>query len=239
MLPEVQAWVDAYEAADETYRRLNDEKRRATDEEVNALPNRHSDAWYAERQRIHDVYYNASRALDVEREETRQAADAKLKADTDLPIIGWMLDNVDLSDYRHHVTTVLRALPLTRAQLVALARHPNNQWCNVFNQYLRQMDAAGVLPDGDQVEAKLSELEDYLRSGLGVHQGHTAHVKELAKEISDLAVKKKVDELTGRVDAAWQGIKDVQPAIGDLAAAETLFRHAVHFILTGEDKIAF
>jgi hypothetical protein len=133
MLPEVQAYIDATEAAD----KADADGGRALHEKYRKYCYDDSDEGYEQRR----AFRKERSALWSSRDEAREAAWAALKESSD-PLVKWIAENC--ADYRDQAETILRALPATAEELDAIAEE--HDWCGVWNGFRDQAADAGVLP---------------------------------------------------------------------------------------------
>lgn len=137
MYAAVEQYLKTAAEAEENHRKLSDGKYRATLDEERANPTQRQEIWaryYKASDEARDAY---NRTLD----EAHTALREGLEAEGDKLAL-WILEHT-FEEYPNYSLTVLQALPATVTELTALAR--KNDWCNVFDNFLRQARRAGVI----------------------------------------------------------------------------------------------
>lgn len=126
MLPEIEQYYATLSAADSAYETVKEQAREA-------------------RQKAIDEYEAAvSPALNEYSNQYRQAREAL--RDSGDKLVAWVASRDELwSDVRPQVEIVLKALPLTRAELRAFG--DNQGWGYEFTRLFNAADSAGVFPD--------------------------------------------------------------------------------------------
>lgn len=239
MYAAVQQYIEAVEAAQDQYRRVTDDKYRATEEEANREG--------ADGKAVWDRYYEAVDAAAAERATARDTARAALREalDREGDKLGvFIVDNALGGDYRDEALTALKALPATAEELTALAR--SRSWCNVFDRFLRQARAAGVF---GPVTAR-ETLEEWFSSE--IYSKGSSYFRTLGEHLDAVVAEARgADTVTtdvladehrvqlDRVDAVWNRLAEqlTSGRVASVDGAEALFREAVRAVVEGGDVI--
>lgn len=141
MLPEVKEYFETLDGSDEVYN-----AHRKVEEE-NPLP-RWNSQWGAEKRA---EWYAAEMTRTLATLKLRQdlrerhyLAEHALKTHSD-PVIVWLMTEHFLEDYRGYRDEVLKALPMTRAEMESFG--DNRGWCGDYAHMLDRAEQAGILPD--------------------------------------------------------------------------------------------
>lgn len=170
MLPEVEKYIAALEAAEAAYSKVERDARKE-------YPNRNSYGEEAREQRT--AYY---RVMDAARGEfntaRREAWGTHIKGSAD-PLVRWIAEHC--REYWDQAVMVLKALPATPDELDALA--DEHDWCSAWYELRDQAEEAGVLPGGTPVSKSRRALKRWLRDEYGIGRRGVAKVSELVDAI--------------------------------------------------------
>ncbi|MFD5445929.1 hypothetical protein [Streptomyces tendae] len=132
MLPDVQRFIDAVEAATAA-------RRAAVDTAAEKYPNRYGRSQDAQRQAL--AYTDEIESAHTTCSDVREAAWEALKTSGD-PLVRWIAENC--AEYPAEARQVLTALPATLDELDELAERGG--YCGVWNVFRQRALAAGVVP---------------------------------------------------------------------------------------------
>lgn len=175
-LPEVQAYIEAAEAAEKAYEAAN----KAAEEKY---PNRYhwsSDTSVEERRGF-------ERDLSAARKQYATVTDDAWEefGKSEDPFVRWIAQHC--THYKRYAVTVLKALPAKTEQLNELAEA--NEWCEDW-EYLRDkaIDAGVLAPLAPESPAR-RKVTSYLRD-YGMGQGHR---RELGRLLDALVAEAKAE----------------------------------------------
>lgn len=122
-------------------------------------------------------YRAACQALDEARAELlaacnarKAAAQQKLIAAVNDPLVPWMFEHCAADGYPDHVLDVIKHLPATLDQLDQLA--DDEGWCGVWDDYRTRAIRDGVVTESGLTPAR-SDLHAYIRAHVGGLRGRT------------------------------------------------------------------
>lgn len=171
MLAEVQAYIEAMDAANQVY----------TEDSDKLYDQRHAG------EITHEVF---RRKYSAVREANRAAlanAATKLGESND-PLVRFIAENA-VSAHHREALKVLKVLPATRAELETLA--VDNGWCGTWDDLVAAAEKAGALPPVEGVEAELVSLQRWLQNELGVGSYNSRVIRERVQKLVNDALERE------------------------------------------------